>query len=35
MNNFEEDIQMIFEVLKKLLNPSQATRQRIGFKHYD
>ena len=35
MNNLEEDIQMIFEALKKLLTPSQSTRQRIGFKHYD
>jgi phage regulator Rha-like protein len=35
MNNLEEDIQMIFEALKKLLTPSPAARQRIGFKHYD
>jgi len=28
----EEDIQMIFEALKQLLNPPQVQRQRIGFK---
>ena len=27
----EEDIQMIFEALKELLNPPQKQRQRIGF----
>lgn len=28
----DEDIQMIFEALKKLLNPPLEPRQRIGFK---
>jgi limonene-1,2-epoxide hydrolase len=28
----EEDIQLIFEALKRLLNPPQAPRPRIGFK---
>jgi phage regulator Rha-like protein len=28
----DEDIQLIFEYLKKLLNPPQEPRQRIGFK---
>ena len=28
----DADIQMIFEVLKKLLNPPQEPRPRIGFK---
>ncbi len=28
----EEDIQLIFEALKQLLNPPQITRKRIGFK---
>jgi len=27
----EEDIQMVFEALKQLLNPPQQQRQRIGF----
>ncbi|HEX4375311.1 MAG TPA: ORF6N domain-containing protein [Puia sp.] len=31
----EENIQMIFEALKELLNPPQKPRQRIGFKHFD
>jgi phage regulator Rha-like protein len=31
----DENIQMIFEALKQLLNPPQETRTRIGFKHYD
>jgi len=30
--NQDEDIQLIFEALKKLLNPPQEPRQRIGFK---
>ena len=28
----ENNIQMIFEALKQLLNPPQQPRQRIGFK---
>lgn len=28
----DEEIKMIFEALKKLLNPPQEPRQRIGFK---
>jgi ribosomal protein L23 len=28
----DQDIQLIFEALKKLLNPPQEPRQRIGFK---
>ena len=28
----DTDIQLIFEYLKKLLNPPQQPRQRIGFK---
>jgi hypothetical protein len=29
---YDEDIQMIFEALKQLLNPPQEPRPRIGFK---
>ena len=32
MRKYEEDIQMIFEVLKVLLNPPQESRPRIGFR---
>ena len=32
MKKHEDDIQLIFEALKKLLNPPQPPRQRIGFK---
>lgn len=32
MNQHDSDIHLIFEALKKLLNPPQAPRQRIGFK---
>jgi hypothetical protein len=35
MNKHEEDIQMIFEALKKLLNPSAEPRPRIGFRRKD
>jgi hypothetical protein len=28
----EDDIKLIFEALKQLLNPPQALRKRIGFK---
>ena len=37
MKKYEEDIQLIFETLKKLLSTAtaQKPRQRIGFKHYD
>lgn len=31
-NKNEEDIQLIFEALKQLLNPPQTARKRIGFK---
>jgi phage regulator Rha-like protein len=31
----DEDIQLIFQYLKKLLNPPQEPRQRIGFKPDD
>ncbi len=31
-NKNEEDIHLIFEALKQLLNPPQAPRKRIGFK---
>ena len=31
----DEDIKIIFEVLKKLINPSQEPRRRIGFKPDD
>ena len=32
MKQYEKDIQLIFEALKKLLNPPQEPRLRIGFK---
>jgi len=32
MNQHDADIQLIFEALKKLPNPPQVPRQRIGFK---
>jgi len=32
MKKYENDIQMIFEVLKELLNPPQEPRKRIGFR---
>lgn len=32
MNKYEEDIQLIFETLKELLNPPAEPRQRIGFR---
>ena len=32
MKEYEKDIQMIFEALKRLLNPPQEPRKRIGFK---
>lgn len=31
----EEEIQMIFKVLKKLLNPEQPPRKKIGYKRKD
>ncbi len=34
MTKYEEDIQLIFETLKKLLNPPNPPRERIGFKRY-
>lgn len=35
MNKHDEDIQMIFGALKKLLNPPQEPRPRIGFRRKD
>ena len=32
MNKHEENIQMIFEALKRLLNPPEEPRPRIGFR---
>ena len=32
-NKHEEDIQIIFEALKQLLNPPQEPRKKIGFKY--
>ena len=32
VSSHDENIQMIFEALKQLLNPSQEPRKRIGFK---
>ena len=32
MKKYENDIRMIFEVLKELLNPPQEPRKRIGFR---
>jgi ORF6N domain len=32
MNQYDTNIQLIFEALKKLLNPPQEPRLRIGFK---
>jgi hypothetical protein len=32
LNNREEDVQLIFQALKKLLNPPQEPRARIGFR---
>ena len=31
----DEDLKLIFEYLKKLLNPPQGPRKRIGFKPDD
>jgi len=30
-----DEIRLIFKHLKQLINPPQAKRERIGFKHYD
>ena len=35
VNKNDQDIQMVFKVLKQLLNPSLPPRKKIGFKHYD
>jgi hypothetical protein len=35
MNKHEEDIRMIFEALKELLNPPSESRLRIGFRRKD
>lgn len=35
MNKHEENIQVIFEALKKLLNPPREPRPRIGFRRSD
>jgi hypothetical protein len=32
VSGHDENIQMIFEALKQLLNPPQGPRKRIGFK---
>lgn len=32
MKKYDEDIQVIFKVLKQLVNPPQLPRKRIGFK---
>jgi len=32
MKKYDEDIQVIFTVLKQLINPPQPPRRRIGFK---
>ena len=32
INKQEEDVQLIFQALKKLLNPPQEPRARIGFR---
>ncbi|TWI91627.1 ORF6N domain-containing protein [Chitinophaga japonensis] len=32
MNGYDEDIQLIFEYLKQLLNPAQEPRKKIGFR---
>ncbi len=32
MKKYDEDIQVIFKVLKQLINPPQPPRKRIGFK---
>jgi len=32
INNHDQEIQLIFEALKQLLNPKQPPRKRIGFK---
>jgi len=35
LKKHDEDIQLIFEYLKQLLNPSQETRPRVGFRRKD
>ena len=35
MKQYEKEIQVIFAALKKLLNPTQEPRKRIGFKPDD
>jgi CRISPR/Cas system-associated exonuclease Cas4 (RecB family) len=35
LTGYDEDIAVIFEYLKKLLNPPQPPRQRIGFRRKD
>jgi phage regulator Rha-like protein len=36
LKDYEQDIQLIFDALKKLINPQdQDVRRRIGFKQYD
>jgi hypothetical protein len=32
MNKHQEDVQLIFQALKQLLNPPQEPRTRIGFR---
>jgi len=35
MNKHEEDIQVIFDALKELLNPPQEPRPCVGFQRKD
>jgi len=35
VGNHDQDIQLIFQYLKQLLNPTPPIREKIGFKHYD
>lgn len=35
LTSHDEDIALIFEYLKQLLNPPQTPRRRIGFKNND
>jgi hypothetical protein len=35
LTGYDEDIQLIFQYLKQLLNPAQPPRRKIGFKRND
>jgi hypothetical protein len=35
LSGYDEDIQLIFQCLKRLLNPPQLSRQKIGFRRKD